>query len=215
MSLSEDLTNSFKDFMVQDHDDIDIGFSIMVLGSNFWPITPLPHDFVVPTAILSAYNRFQKYYQIRHSGRKLIWLWNYSKNELCTNYLNQNYILVTSSYQMAVLVQYNQNDTMSLDELVTATAISKEILIQVVAVLVRSNILTNEVAEQYDLNPGKGGLILTLNVSKAYGYADFESKKIRVNLNVPIKAEVKDNSADILKTVDEDRRYYLQATIVR
>ena len=56
---------------------------------------------------------------------------------------------------------------------------------------------------------------MTLNVSKAYGYADFESKKIRVNLNVPIKAEVKDNSADILKTVDEDRRYYIQATIVR
>ena len=155
MSLSEDLTNSFKDFMVQGTDDMDIGFSIMVLGSNFWPITPLPHDFIIPTAILSVYNQFQKYYQIRHSGRKLIWLWNYSINELRTNYLNQIYILATSSYQMAVLLQYNQNDTMSLDELVIATAISKEILVQVLAVLVKSKILNNEVAEQYDLNLSK------------------------------------------------------------
>ena len=44
---------------------------------------------------------------------------------------------------------------------------------------------------------------------------DFKSKKIRVNLNLPIKAEVKAESADVLKTVDEDRKYVIQATIVR
>lgn len=45
--------------------------------------------------------------------------------------------------------------------------------------------------------------------------ADFKSKKIRVNLNLPIKAEVKAESSDVLKTVDEDRKYVIQATIVR
>lgn len=39
--------------------------------------------------------------------------------------------------------------------------------------------------------------------------------QIRVNLNLPIKAEVKAESADVLKTVDEDRKYVIQATIVR
>lgn len=43
----------------------------------------------------------------------------------------------------------------------------------------------------------------------------FKSKKIRVNLNLPIKAEVKAESSDVLKTVDEDRKYVIQATIVR
>jgi len=46
-------------------------------------------------------------------------------------------------------------------------------------------------------------------------YIDFKSKKIRVNLNLPIKAEVKAESSDVLKTVDEDRKYVIQATIVR
>ena len=53
------------------------------------------------------------------------------------------------------------------------------------------------------------------NVSNANGYADFKSRKIRVKLNFPIKDEVKAESAHILKTVDEDRKYYIQATIVR
>lgn len=46
-------------------------------------------------------------------------------------------------------------------------------------------------------------------------FADFKSKKIRINLNVPLKAEQKTESNDVLKTVDEDRKYVIQATIVR
>ncbi|KAG6804782.1 hypothetical protein H0H93_006799, partial [Arthromyces matolae] len=88
---------------------------------------------------------------------------------------------------MAVLLQYNRNDTMSLDELVTATSITKDILTQVLALLVKAKILINEEKDQYDLNP------------------NFKSKKIRVNLNLPIKADVKAESADVLKAVDEDR----------
>jgi cullin 1 len=44
---------------------------------------------------------------------------------------------------------------------------------------------------------------------------DFKSKKIRVNLNLPIKAEVKAETNDVMKHVDEDRKYVIQATIVR
>jgi len=197
MSLSKDLTDQFKERMAQNHDDMDINFSIMVLGTNFWPLNAPNNEFNIPADILPVYNRFSQYYQTKHSGRKLTWLWNYSKNELRTNYLNQKYILMTSSYQMAVLLQYNDNDTLSLDELATATAISKDVLTQVLAILVKAKILINEEKDQYDLNP------------------NFKSKKIRVNLNLPIKAEVKAESADVLKTVDEDRKYVIQATIVR
>ncbi|CAL1712764.1 unnamed protein product [Somion occarium] len=195
MSLSKDLTDQFKERMSQNHDDMDINFSIMVLGTNFWPLTPPSFDFIIPVDILPVYDRFTKYYQQKHSGRKLTWLWNYSKNELRTNYLNQKYILMTSSWQMAILVQYNNNDTLSLDELVAATGVTKDTLKQVLAILVKAKILINEETDQYDLNP------------------NFKSKKIRINLNMPIKAEQKAESTDVLKTVDEDRKYVIQATI--
>ncbi|KAG8984440.1 hypothetical protein FRB95_009792 [Tulasnella sp. JGI-2019a] len=201
MSLSKDLTDQFKEKMSQTHDEsdsgMDINFSVMVLGTNFWPLTAPDNKFEIPKDILPTYERFTRYYGQKHQGRKLTWLWNYSKNELRTNYLKEKYFLSCSSYQMAVLVQYNDAETLSLDELLEATGITKEILVQVLQVLVKAKILINEEQDQYDLNPS------------------YKSKKIRVNLNIPIKAEVKAESADVLKTVDEDRKYVIQATIVR
>jgi cullin 1 len=155
MSLSKDLTDQFKEKMQQSHDDMDINFSVMVLGTNFWPLSPPPINFNIPKDILATYERFGRYYNNKHSGRKLTWLWNYSKNELRTNYLNQKYILMTSSYQMAVLVLYNDNDTLSLNEIATATGLNKELLSQVMVPLVKSKILINEENDQYDLNPCK------------------------------------------------------------
>lgn len=197
MSLSKDLTDSFKEKMQQSHDDMDINFQVMVLGTNFWPINPPTSEFNIPRDILPTYERFHRYYNNKHSGRKLTWLWNYCKNELRTNYLNQKYILMTSAYQMAILVQYNDNDTLSLQELENATAIPKDTLVQILGPLVKSKLLINDEAEQYDLNP------------------NFKSKKIRINLNQPIKSEVKAESTDVLKTVDEDRKFAIQASIVR
>jgi cullin 1 len=215
MSLSKDLTDSFKERMEQNHSDMDITFSVMVLGTNFWPLNPPKDGFIVPTDIQLTYDRFQKYYQTKHSGRKLTWLWNYSKNELRTNYLNQKYILMTSAYQMAVLLQYNNNDTLSLDELSTATNVGKDLLTQVLQPLVKSRILISDETDQYDLNPRTSyHVIRPLRMFHRISI-DFKSKKIRVNLNQPIKAEVKAESTDVLKTVDEDRKYVIQATIVR
>lgn len=155
MSLSKDLTDQFKERMAQTHDaaDLEISFIVMVLGTNFWPLTAPTHDFTIPREIQPTYERFTRYYQAKHSGRKLTWLWNYGKNELRTNYLNQKYILMTSSYQMAVLVLYNDHDTLSLDEILTATAISKEILSQVLGLLTKAKILISDDSDQYDLNP--------------------------------------------------------------
>ena len=58
-------------------------------------------------------------------------------------------------------------------------------------------------------------VICAESVTIADKCAGFKSKKIRINLNVPIKAEQKAEATDVLKTVDEDRKYVIQATIVR
>ena len=47
------------------------------------------------------------------------------------------------------------------------------------------------------------------------GLQDFKSKKIRVNLDQLIEAEVRAESNAVLKTVDEGRNYVIQATIIR
>lgn len=54
---------------------------------------------------------------------------------------------------MAVLVQYNKSETMSVEELGAATGIPKELLGQVLGLLVKAKVLVSEETGQYDLNP--------------------------------------------------------------
>jgi cullin 1 len=43
----------------------------------------------------------------------------------------------------------------------------------------------------------------------------FKSNKIRINLNLPIKSEVEKEKIAVVKSVEDDRKYLIQATIVR
>ncbi len=198
--VSKDLTEQFN----------DATFSVMVLGSNCWLLNRPAHEFTIPREIYPTYDRFQKYYRTKHSGRKLTWLWSYSRSELRTNYLDQRYILMTSSYQMVILLLYNDHSLLSLSELVTATSIPKEIITQVVSVLVKARILVNEESEQYSLNSSES--VLGALSSADWSFPDFKSKKVRVNVNQPIKAE---GQTEVMRAVQEDRKYVIQATIVR
>lgn len=70
MSLSKDLTDNFKEKMAQTHDetDLDVTFSVMVLGTNFWPLTAPTDKFVIPKDILPTYERFTRYYGQKHQS---------------------------------------------------------------------------------------------------------------------------------------------------
>lgn len=85
------------------------------------------------------------------SGRKLTWLWQHSKNELKTSYLNQKYIFMTSSYQMAILVQYNDGDSHSYADLATATKMNESLLKPMLQHLVKTKVLLQD-GDDYDLN---------------------------------------------------------------
>ena len=155
--MSKDLTEQFKTQMrVSQPRDLGLTFTVMVLGTNYWPLSAPSIDFIIPKDILPTYNRFSQYYQAGHSGRKLTWLWNHSKNEIWTNYTQQKYTLMTSSYQMAVLVQYNDYDSLTLEELVKYTGINQESLKQVLAPLTKAKLLLQDKdGDPYDLNPSE------------------------------------------------------------
>ena len=61
----------------------------------------------------------------------------------------------TSTFQTSILLQFNRNDTFSLEELHIATSIPKDHLVQVLALLTKAKVLISEEADQYDLNPSK------------------------------------------------------------
>ncbi|BEI85603.1 hypothetical protein CcaverHIS002_0510040 [Cutaneotrichosporon cavernicola] len=196
VSVGRDLTEKFKEKERREGQGDDLDFSIMVLGTTFWPLAPQQTDYAVPREIQRTHERFTKFYNDVHSGRKLTWLWHVSKNELRTTYLQQKYIFMTSAYQMAILTQFNENDSLSYKELADGTKIDDKILRPQLNLLVKAKVLLND-GDTYDLN------------------LNFRSKKIRVQLNHPVKAEQKAEATEVLQAVDEDRKFVYQATIVR
>lgn len=76
-------------------------------------------------------HRFTNFYSSQHSGRKLNWLYNMSKGELHTNCFKNRYTLQASTFQMAVLLQYNGAMSWTIQQLHYATQIKTEFLLQV------------------------------------------------------------------------------------
>lgn len=92
---------------------------------------------------------------IGFSGRKLTWLWQFSRNELRTLYTTQKYFFVTSSFQACVLLQFNSGgDSLSYSDIEVGTGMSAETLKPVLQLLLKQRVIELK-DENYELNLGK------------------------------------------------------------
>ncbi|CAD6958016.1 unnamed protein product [Tilletia controversa] len=198
MDVSKGLNDKFKEKMTATHDkaELDIDFYCLVLANGVWPLQQGTTEFLIPAELQPTYKRFEGFYANQHSGRKLQWCWHMSRNEIRTNGYNQKYVLQVSSFQAAILLQFNTGETLTFDEIQKATGLDQSTLKGNMALLTKAKVLL-EADDSYSVN------------------TDFKSKKLRVNLNLPIKSEQKTESKDVMKTVDDDRRLLLDACIVR
>lgn len=210
MQISKDLNTGFKEFeqKLTDGDSakpVDATYSI--LGTGFWPLNPPNTEFTPPAEIVKAYERFSTFYSQKHNGRKLTWLWQLCKGEVKANYFKNTktpYTFQVSTYQMAILLLFNENDKNSYDDIAKATQLQADVLDPALGIFLKAKIFT--MSPDGD-KPGPGKMF-------ALNY-DFKSKKIRVNLNLPVKSEQKQEVEDTHKTIEEDRKLLMQSAIVR
>ncbi|GAB5589452.1 ubiquitin ligase (cullin) of SCF [Umbelopsis nana] len=208
MSLSKELNDNFKERMQQGHDPSELSdFNILVLSAGSWPLSAPTTAFNIPEDVVKTYDRFQKFYQSKHSGRKLNWLFQLSKAELkasCFKASKTGYTLQVSAYQMGILLQYNKDDSYTFEELREITNLAPEAIIPALSILVKAKILLLSNGTKV----GDSGSKYALNT-------DFKSKKIKINLNMQMKTEQKVESDETHKTIEEDRKLLMQAAIVR
>ncbi|CAF0832795.1 unnamed protein product [Adineta steineri] len=208
--ISTHLIEEFKkDCEIKGKDIID-GFGVMVLTSNAWPFRS-PSAFSLPNQLQPTYSLFTEFYTKKHSGRKLELIHEHSKGELQTLYTKPKYILQVSTYQMAILLLFNNVKSMTVESISDASQIEPELFRPVLLILLKSQVLKCSkitVSEELKESDIKNDYMIEVDES-------FKSKKVKINLNQAVKlVEQKDAENDGQK-IEEERNFLIQAAIVR
>nr|XP_009916656.1 PREDICTED: cullin-2 isoform X3 [Haliaeetus albicilla] len=173
MSVSADLNNKFNNFIKNQDTIIDLGisFQIYVLQAGAWPLTQAPSStFAIPQELEKSVQMFELFYSQHFSGRKLTWLHYLCTGEVKMNYLCKPYVAMVTTYQMAVLLAFNNSETVSYKELQDSTQMNEKELTKTIKSLLDVKMINHD--------------------------SDKEMEQTR-------------------SAVDEDRKMYLQAAIVR
>jgi cullin 1 len=212
IQTSKDLNSSYREWVSNTYNADDqkqfVDASYNILATGVWPLTAPNTNFAPPPILQKTYERFSAFYASKHSGRKLTWLWQLCKGEVKANYTKAMaklpYTFQVSSYQMAILLLFNEADSLTYEQIEEATKLNKDHLEPCLAVFLKAKVF-NVIPEGSKPEPGTK---YTLN-------HNFKSKKIKVNLNINIKAETKQETEETHKTIEDDRKLLIQSAIVR
>lgn len=234
---SRDINDAYKRYLEDKQGDggQQIDYSMMILTSGTWPYNDTQPNLQLPGEMLQCVETFQKYYLEKHNGRKLTWLHQLGRAELRCNCLKSKnqYFFSASLLQTIIILQYNNADELSVRELQNDTGIDLAALKQNLQLLIKLQVLKIKPADSSWVETDSAIADATVPSTSACASAadstselddvgtvvelnyGFQNKRVRVNLNQPLRQEQRKEEEATYKGIQGDRELVIQAAIVR
>ncbi|XP_019157137.1 PREDICTED: cullin-3A-like [Ipomoea nil] len=182
--------------------------TVQVLTTGSWP-TQSVGPCNLPAEILCVCEKFKTYYLGTHTGRRLTWQTNMGTADLKATFGNgQKHELNVSTYQMCILLLFNNADRLSYKDIEQATEIPASDLkrcLQSLACVKGKNVLRKEPMSK-DIAEDDSFMFNDKFTSKFY--------KVKIGTVVAQK-ESEPEKHETRQRVEEDRKPQIEAAIVR
>jgi len=200
---AEDLNSKFTTFLSNSNTEVGINYFIRVLQQGAWPLsnsglTPI----AVPIQLEKTVQMFEAFYSKQFSGRKLTWLHHLSNGDVKLGYTSKTYIINMTTTQMAVLLLFDKSDSLSYSELQETTKLADDQFPRYVQSLLDAKLL---LVSTDTLGPKS---VISLNLK-------YNNKRTKFRIAGTVQKETPQEIEATHHAVEEDRKMYLQAAIVR
>ncbi|KAL9226228.1 hypothetical protein vseg_002063 [Gypsophila vaccaria] len=182
--------------------------SVQVLTTGSWPTQPsVPCNLPAELSVLCE--KFRSYYLGTHTGRRLSWQTNMGTADIKATFgKGQKHELNVSTYQMCILMLFNNADRVTYREIEQATEIPSTELkrcLQSLALVKGKNVLRKEPMSK-DIGENDSFLFNDKFSSKFY--------KVKIGTVVSQK-ESEPEKLETRQRVEEDRKPQIEAAVVR
>ncbi|KAI6654601.1 Cullin-2-like [Oopsacas minuta] len=174
---------------------------VLVLQSGSWPIQRrTAPSFQLPEDLTPLLMGFENFYHSQFSGRTLQWLHYRSTMEVSMTYLKNVHVVVATTYQASILLLFNKQDKVTLEDIMQLYCLPEEDVTRTLASLVESKILQEE--------SQLGGTEYLLNMN-------YSNKHFKFKIASTMLKDTASDRNNVHHSINEDRKIFLQAAIVR
>ncbi|RZC51942.1 hypothetical protein C5167_020362 [Papaver somniferum] len=202
LQLAKDNQSEFEEFQKSNaHAHPGIDLTVTVLTTGFWP-SYKSLDLNLPSEMVKCVEVFKEFYQTKTKHRKLTWQYSLGTCNVVGKFQKKPIELVVTTYQASLLLLFNLSDKLTYSEILSQLNLSDDDVVRLLHSLscAKYKILAKEPNTK------------TISQKDSFMFnAEFTDKMRRIKVPLPPVDEKK----KVIEDVDKDRRYAIDASIVR
>ncbi|XP_064990913.1 cullin-1-like [Musa acuminata AAA Group] len=202
LTLAKENQSCFEDYLYANpHAHPGTELSVSVLTTGFWP-SYKSSDLTLPDEMIKCIEAYKKFYESSTKNRKLSWIYSLGTCNINAKFDAKSIELNVATYQAAVLLLFNSADRLSYAEIKAQLNLTDEDMVRVLHSLscARYKILK------------KAPMTDTVSPNDIFEFNSKFTDKMR-RIKVPLPPV--DENKKVIEDVNKDRRYAIDAYIVR